>query len=63
MPLDPPPLITLTTDFGVGSPYVAQMKGVILGINPRAVVIDVTHAIPPQDIADVIAYVISLNKK
>ena len=27
------------------------MKGVILAINPRADVIDVTHAIPPQDIA------------
>ena len=27
-------IITLTTDFGVGSPYVAAMKGVILSINP-----------------------------
>jgi S-adenosylmethionine hydrolase len=51
MPADPPPLITLATDFGRSSPYVAQMKGVILGLNPRANVIDVTHAIPPQDIA------------
>ena len=47
----PPPLITLTTDFGVSSPYVAQMKGVILGINPRATIVDVTHGIPPQDIS------------
>jgi hypothetical protein len=51
MPLDSLPLITLLTDFGVGSPYVAQMKGVILGLNPQANVIDVTHAIPPQDIS------------
>ena len=30
------PIITLTTDFGDGSPYVAAMKGVILTINPAA---------------------------
>jgi len=46
------PLITLLTDFGVGSPYVAQMKGVILGINPQATLVDVTHAIGPQNIAE-----------
>ena len=44
-------IITLTTDFGVSSPYVAAMKGVIFSVNPRALVVDVTHAIPPQDIA------------
>jgi S-adenosylmethionine hydrolase len=43
-------IITLTTDFGTGSPYVAQMKGVILSIDPEAVLIDVTHAISPQDV-------------
>lgn len=43
-------IVTLTTDFGTGSPYVAQMKGVILSINHTAVLVDVTHAIPPQDI-------------
>jgi S-adenosylmethionine hydrolase len=42
-------LITLTTDFGEGSPYVAAMKGVILSINPDARIVDVSHAIPPQD--------------
>ena len=31
----PAAIITLTTDFGRGSPYVAAMKGVILSINPR----------------------------
>ena len=45
-----PPLITLTTDFGEGSPYVAQMKGVILSINPAARIVDISHAVPPQDI-------------
>jgi S-adenosylmethionine hydrolase len=43
-------IITLTTDFGISSPYVAQMKGVILGCNPAATIVDVTHAIPPQNI-------------
>jgi S-adenosylmethionine hydrolase len=43
-------LITLTTDFGVSSPYVAAMKGVILSINPAAKIVDLTHAIPPQDV-------------
>jgi S-adenosylmethionine hydrolase len=44
------PLITLTTDFGEGSAYVAAMKGVILRINAAARVVDLGHAIPPQDI-------------
>lgn len=43
-----PNLITLTTDFGTASPYVAAMKGVILSIHPEARVLDLTHAVPPQ---------------
>ena len=43
-------IITLTTDFGAGSPYVAQIKGVILTIHPQAVLVDITHAVAPQDI-------------
>lgn len=43
-------LITLLTDFGVGSPYVAAMKGVILSIEQRTTVVDLTHAIRPQDV-------------
>jgi S-adenosylmethionine hydrolase len=43
-------IITLTTDFGAGSPYVAAMKGVILSINPAAVIVDITHEIPAQNI-------------
>jgi S-adenosyl-L-methionine hydrolase (adenosine-forming) len=45
------PLITLTTDFGITDSYVAQMKGAILSIAPDAILIDVTHKIPPQDCA------------
>jgi S-adenosylmethionine hydrolase len=44
------PLLTLTTDFGTGSPYVAEMKGVILSAVPEATLVDLTHAIPPQDV-------------
>lgn len=39
------PIITLTTDFGLTDPYVAEMKAVILGINPDARIIDVSHQI------------------
>ncbi len=43
-------IITLTTDFGTGSPYVAAMKGVILSINPAATLVDITHSVRPQDV-------------
>ncbi len=45
-----PPVITLLTDFGVSSPYVAQMRGVLLSRGVNLPIIDLTHAIPPQDI-------------
>ena len=38
-------MITLTSDFGLKDPYVAEMKGVILTINPKATIIDITHDI------------------
>jgi S-adenosylmethionine hydrolase len=43
-------LITLTTDFGEASPYVAVMKGVILSIHPDARLLDLTHRIRSQDV-------------
>jgi S-adenosylmethionine hydrolase len=43
-------LVTLTTDFGPGASYGAALKGVLLGVNPSARLIDLTHNIPPQDI-------------
>ena len=43
-------IITLTTDFGTNDTYVGIMKGVILSINPTVQIVDLTHAIPPQDI-------------
>lgn len=45
-----PRIITLTTDFGTSDAYVGIMKGVILSINPNVQIVDLTHAIPPQDI-------------
>ena len=36
-------LITLLTDFGLEDPYVGMMKGVILGVNPVARIIDISH--------------------
>ena len=47
---EPPRIITLTTDFGTSDAYVGIMKGVILSINPNVQIVDLTHAIPPQDI-------------
>ena len=44
-------VITLTTDFGLDDAYVASMKGIILGINPEARLVDICHTIKPQNIA------------
>jgi S-adenosylmethionine hydrolase len=44
------PLVTLLTDFGTSDSYVAEIKGVLLGLCPAAVLVDVTHAVPPGDI-------------
>jgi S-adenosylmethionine hydrolase len=44
------PLITLLTDFGTSDSYVAEMKGVLLDRCPGAVLVDVTHAVPPGDV-------------
>ncbi len=44
-------LITLLTDFGLNDVYVGVMKGVIASIDQSLRVIDLTHQIPPQNIA------------
>jgi len=43
-------IITLMTDFGARDGYVGAMKGVMLGINPRCTLVDITHEIPPQGV-------------
>lgn len=45
------PLVTLTTDFGAGSGYPAQMKGVLLAALPAARIVDVSHDVPRHDVA------------
>ncbi len=46
----PSGIITFLTDFGTRDAYVAAMKGVALSVNPAAMLVDVSHDIPPQDI-------------
>ncbi len=43
-------LVTLLTDFGETDYFVPSMKGVVLGINPQARILDLTHRIPPHGI-------------
>jgi S-adenosyl-L-methionine hydrolase (adenosine-forming) len=47
-----PPLITLTTDFGLRDEYVGTVKGVILLHCRDAVIVDMTHGIAPQNIVE-----------
>jgi len=55
-------IITLMTDFGYRDHYVAAMKAVILSIAPEAVVVDISHGIPKQDVR-VAAYVLKCAYK
>ena len=43
-------VVTLTTDFGARDWFAGTMKGVVLGMSPRATVVDLTHEVPPGDI-------------
>ncbi len=43
-------VVTLLTDFGEQDYFVASMKGVILGINPQARIVDLSHQVPPHQI-------------
>jgi hypothetical protein len=45
-----PGVITLLSDFGLRDAFVGILKGVILGINPQARIVDLTHDVPPQDV-------------
>jgi S-adenosylmethionine hydrolase len=45
-----PGIITLTTDFGLRDPYVAEMKAVVLSLHPEAKIVDVSHDIAKFDI-------------
>jgi len=43
--------VVLLTDFGTRDPYVGQMKGMVLRSHPKAVLVDLSHDVPPQDVA------------
>jgi S-adenosylmethionine hydrolase len=50
--MQPNPIITLTTDFGVKDPFVGIMKGIMLNITPSVNIVDITHNISPQNIME-----------
>lgn len=45
-------LITLTTDYGTRDHFVGTMKGVLLTINPAAVLVDISHEVASYSIID-----------
>ncbi len=49
-PWRPSGVVSLLTDFGERDPYVGIMKGVLLGIARGAAIVDLTHALAPQDV-------------
>lgn len=44
------PVISLLTDFGTRDGFVGIVQGVILGIAPEVSIVDISHAVPPQQI-------------
>ena len=46
------PIITLTTDFGLNDHFVGTTKGVILGIEPEAEIVDICHSVQSFDVLD-----------
>ncbi|WGV28533.1 SAM hydrolase/SAM-dependent halogenase family protein [Halotia branconii] len=44
-------VLTVLSDFGDRDVYVGVIKGVIAQINPQLTVVDLTHQIPPQNVA------------
>ncbi len=47
-----PPVVALFTDYGWDDPYVSQLKGVIITIDPTARILDLTHTVPPFNVAE-----------
>jgi S-adenosylmethionine hydrolase len=43
-------IVTFLSDFGHSDTYVGQVKGAILAIDSSATIVDLTHAVPPQDV-------------
>lgn len=49
--MTPSGVVTLLTDFGDREPFVGVMKGVMVDVAPSVRFIDLTHRVPPFDIA------------
>jgi S-adenosylmethionine hydrolase len=45
-------IITLTTDFGASDHFAGTMKGVILGIEPAAEIVDISHEVQSFEVPD-----------
>jgi len=50
MPPRPSGIVTFLTDFGLRDPYVGVMKGALLRVHGKAVIVDLGHEVPPQDV-------------
>jgi S-adenosylmethionine hydrolase len=46
------PIVTLTTDFGLRDHFAGTMKGVILRIEPRAEIVDISHGVSAYAIVE-----------
>jgi len=47
-----PPIVTLTTDFGLNDHFVGTVKGVIVDLVPNVQLVDICHAVQPFDVFD-----------
>lgn len=47
-----PPIVTLTTDFGLQDHYIGTIKAVILDLVPNVQFVDISHAVQPFDVFD-----------
>ncbi len=45
-------IVTFTTDFGINDHFVGTMKGVVLGINPEARIVDICNSVQSFDVLD-----------
>ncbi len=48
--MNPSNIITLTTDFGYSDGYTGAVKGVLLSEADAVTIVDIAHAIPPQNV-------------
>ncbi|HZQ34691.1 MAG TPA: SAM-dependent chlorinase/fluorinase [Dehalococcoidia bacterium] len=50
----PSPIVGFTSDFGLRDHYVGTVKAVVLAACPGCAIVDVTHAIAPQNVAEAV---------